>query len=198
MAMSPKVYQFLVSVFAAMGSFLYGYDLGVVAEVIASEDFLVKFHPNSDESGLVVSMFTAGAFCGAAFAGPIGDWAGRRTVILVGALIFCVGGAVQTAADTIQYLWGGRFVAGLGVGFLTMVVPLYQAELAHPSIRGRVTALQQFMLGIGALFACWIGYGCYKDLADDNHLQWRLPLALQIVPAGILALLIMLFPESPR
>ncbi|KAI5287244.1 hypothetical protein KEM54_006126 [Ascosphaera aggregata] len=79
-----------------------------------------------------------------------------------------------------------------------MVVPLYQAELAHPSIRGRVTALQQFMLGIGSLFASWIGYACFVRMADDNHLQWRLPLALQIVPAGILALLIMLFPESPR
>ncbi|KAI5284728.1 hypothetical protein KEM54_001120 [Ascosphaera aggregata] len=114
MAMPPKVYQFLVSVFAAMGSFLYGYDLGVVAEVIASEDFLTKFEPNSDDTGLVVSMFTTGAFCGAAFAGPLGDYLGRRIVILTGALVFCVGGAVQTAADNIQYLWGGRFVAGLG------------------------------------------------------------------------------------
>ena len=45
------------------------------------------------------------------------------------------------------------------VGILVMIVPLYQAELAHPSIRGRVTALQQFMLGVGALAAAWISYG---------------------------------------
>ncbi|KAI5310178.1 hypothetical protein KEM55_000811 [Ascosphaera atra] len=79
-----------------------------------------------------------------------------------------------------------------------MIVPLYQAELAHPSIRGRVTALQQFMLGIGSLLAAWLGYACFVKFADDDHLQWRLPLAVQIIPAGILALLIMLFPESPR
>ncbi|KAI5305509.1 hypothetical protein KEM56_004227 [Ascosphaera pollenicola] len=198
MAMPPKVYQFLVSVFAAMGSFLYGYDLGVMAEIIASPDYLEKFNPDSDEAGLVVSMFTTGAFCGAAFGGPSGDYLGRRATILLGAVIFIIGGAVQTAASNIHFLWGGRFVAGLGVGFLTMVIPLYQAELAHPSIRGRVTALQQFMLGIGALFASWIGYACFVRMDDDDHLQWRLPLALQLVPAGILALLIMLFPESPR
>jgi hypothetical protein len=45
------------------------------------------------------------------------------------------------------------------VGILCMIVPLYQAELAHPSIRGRITALQQFMLGVGALAAAWISYG---------------------------------------
>lgn len=48
------------------------------------------------------------------------------------------------------------------VGFLTMIVPLYQAELCHPSIRGRVTSLQQFMLGVGALSAAWISYGTHR------------------------------------
>jgi hypothetical protein len=45
-----------------------------------------------------------------------------------------------------------------------MVIPLYQAELAHPSIRGRITALQQFMLGVGALGAAWISYGKHPSL----------------------------------
>ena len=51
---------------------------------------------------------------------------------------------------------------------------LYQAEIAHPSIRGRLTTLQQFMLGIGALIASFIGYGCYHGLS--GQVQWRLPL----------------------
>lgn len=83
------------------------------------------------------------------------------------------------------------------VGFLVMIVPLYQAELAHPSIRGRVTALQQFMLGIGSLVASWTTYGTNKNFADTDSRQWRIALGIQIIPAGILALLIMLFPESP-
>jgi MFS family permease len=104
-------------------------------------------------------VFTGGAFLGAAFAGPSGDRLGRRWTIMIGALVFCLGGALQTGAQALGYLYSGRAIAGLGVGILCMIVPLYQAELAHPSIRGRITALQQFMLGIGALAAAWISYG---------------------------------------
>lgn len=84
------------------------------------------------------------------------------------------------------------------VGFLVMIVPLYQAELAHPDIRGRITSLQQFMLGIGALMASWISYGTYVGFAPTDSKQWRVSLGIQIIPAGFLALLILLFPESPR
>lgn len=78
---------------------------------------------------------------------------GRKITILVGAVIFCLGGGLQAGARSLAFLYAGRSIAGLGVGFLVMIVPLYQAEIAHPSIRGRVTSLQQFMLGIGALVA---------------------------------------------
>lgn len=132
------------------------------------------------------------------FAGVTNDWLGRKYTILIGALVFCLGGGLQTGAQTIDYLYAGRCLAGVGVGFLVMVVPLYQAELAHPSIRGRVTALQQFMLGIGALAASWISYGTYIGYAHDDNRQWRVSLGIQVVPAGLLALLILFFPESPR
>ncbi|KAJ5766974.1 uncharacterized protein N7511_004590 [Penicillium nucicola] len=198
MRLSPKWYQFLVGVFASLGSFLYGYDLGVIAEVIVCQSFKTKFAPSDTESGLVVSLFTAGAFFGAGFAGPSGDYLGRRRTISLGCLVFCLGGGLQTGARTIAYLYSGRLLAGFGVGFLTMMIPLYQAEICHPSIRGRVTALQQFMLGVGALCASWISYGTYVGFKPDNQAQWQLPLGLQIAPAVFLGLLIMFFPESPR
>ncbi len=125
MAIPPKWYQFLVGVFASLGSFLYGYDLGVIAEVVASETFIEKFAPDDVESGLVVSMFTTGAFFGAAFAGPTGDWLGRRLTIVVGGVIFILGGSLQTGAANLGFLWSGRFLAGLGVGFLTMIIPMW-------------------------------------------------------------------------
>jgi MFS family permease len=79
-----------------------------------------------------------------------------------------------------------------------MIVPLYQAEICHPKIRGRVTALQQFMLGVGALCAAWISYGTYVGFDPTNNAQWQVPLGLQIAPAVILGLLIMFFPEVIR
>ena len=90
MALPPKWYQFLVCVFASLGSYLYGYDLGVIAEVVASSTFKGKFHPDDTQSGLVVSMFTKGAFFGAGLAGISGDYLGRRMTIVIGAVIFFV------------------------------------------------------------------------------------------------------------
>ncbi|PKS12564.1 hypothetical protein jhhlp_000772 [Lomentospora prolificans] len=198
MALPPKWYQFLVSVFASLGSLLFGYDLGVIAEAIAAQSFKSMFGDKPNEIGAVVSVFTGGAFFGAMFGGPAGDRVGRKMTILVGALVFCLGGALQTGATNINYLYAGRCLAGVGVGFLTMIIPLYQAELCHPSIRGRVTALQQFMLGVGALAAAWISWGTYIGFAPTDNKQWRVSLGIQIIPGGILALLILLFPESPR
>jgi len=198
MALPPKWYQFLVAVFASLGSLLYGYDLGVIAEAIASPNFINLFDPTNAETGAVVSVFTGGGFFGAFFAGPAGDKLGRKKTILMGATIFCLGGGLQTGAQTLSYLYAGRALAGVGVGFLVMIVPLYQAELCHPSIRGRVTTLQQFMLGIGALIASWTSYGAFTGFPDSSSKQWRVSLGIQIIPAGLLALLILLFPESPR
>lgn len=111
-----------------------------------------------------MSVFTGGACFGAGFAGPMGDRLGRKYTIMIGALIFLLGGALQTGAQGLSYLYAGRSIAGLGVGILCMIIPLYQAELAHPDIRGRVTALQQFMLGVGALVASWVSYGKHAHL----------------------------------
>ncbi|GKT64050.1 LOW QUALITY PROTEIN: MFS sugar transporter [Colletotrichum tofieldiae] len=195
--LSPKVYQWLVGVFASLGAFLFGYDLGVIAAVVASNTFKDAFSPDTSTEGLVVSMFTAGAFFGAGAAGPLGDRLGRRGTIVTGALFFLLGGGLQTGARDIHMMWVGRLISGLGVGALCMIVPLYQAELAHPSIRGTVTALQQLMIGIGAFVATWVGWGCYTQLTTTSA-QWRIPLAIQNIPAIILAALTFMFPESPR
>ena len=73
MALTPKWYQFLVCVFASLGSSLFGYDLGVIAGAVASENFISTFKPTVAEVGAVVAVFTGGAFFGAGFAGPTGE-----------------------------------------------------------------------------------------------------------------------------
>ncbi|KAI6784836.1 uncharacterized protein J7T54_007930 [Emericellopsis cladophorae] len=196
MALPSKVYQVLVGVFAALSSFLYGYDLTIVAEVVVSQSFNRKFHPSVDEIGLVASLLTAGPFVGAALAATTSDFLGRRVIIGTGDVIFCLGGALQTGAENYSYVIGGRSISGCDVGILAMIIPLYQAELAHPDIRGLVTGLQQFMLGVGGVCGAWISYGTYIGFTNDR--QWRIPFGLQIVPAALLAGLIVFFPESPR
>ena len=76
-------------------------------------------------------------------------------------IIFIIGGVIQTAGVVIEMLYVGRLIAGIGVGFLTMIIPIYQAEVSHRKIRGIITNLQQLFNAIGQIFATGIGYGSY-------------------------------------
>jgi len=102
-----------VAVFASLGSVLYGYDLGVIAEVVASPNFTNRFGNDETKIGAVVSVFTGGGFVGAFLAGPSGDMFGRKITILLGAAIFLLGGALQTGAQSLGYLYSGRAIAGI-------------------------------------------------------------------------------------
>ncbi|GAB7348901.1 hypothetical protein MBLNU459_g7593t1 [Dothideomycetes sp. NU459] len=198
--MRPKIYQFFLALFAAFGSFLYGYDLGVIASVVASSTFKDKFLTTdaTTRSGTIVALFTAGAFFGA-FGAGFCDPLGRRGALALGSVLFMVGGILQTAAEAVAMLYVGRLIAGFGIGILVEIVPIFQAEISHASIRGILISLQQTMLGIGALAASWIGYGCFNRWeSTTDSAQWRIPLGLQLVPAVGLASCIYLFPESPR
>ena len=127
--MKPGVYQFLVGCFAALGSFLFGYDLGVIAEVVASDDFIRRFLQKdaSQRSGTVVALFTGGCFLGA-FGAGYSNRLGRRGTILMACCIFVVGGVIQTAGVVIAMLYVGRLIAGIGVGFLTVCNPPGEEE----------------------------------------------------------------------
>ena len=80
-----------------------------------------------------------------------------------------------------------------------MIIPIYQAEISHRRIRGKITSLQQLFNALGQIFATWIGYGCYSTwVGTGNSSEWRIPLGMQIIPSLFLGSLVYLFPESPR
>lgn len=78
-------------------------------------------------------------------------------------VIFCVGVIVQACTQSVSYVFAGRFVTGLGVGALSMVVPLYNAELAPPEVRGFLVALQQFAITFGIMTSFWV---CIRPSLD--------------------------------
>ncbi|KAJ5806834.1 general substrate transporter [Penicillium riverlandense] len=198
--MKSGVYQFLIGCFAAFGSFLFGYDLGVIAEVVAASSFKTLFlQSNADaKSGTVVSLYTGGCFFGALGAG-FTDRLGRRGTILMACIIFTIGGIIQSAGVRIEMLYVGRLLAGFGTGFLVMIIPIYQAEISHRRIRGRITTLQQLFSALGQVTAGWVAYGCYAAYNSTNDSrEWRIPLAIQIIPALFLGSLVYQCPESPR
>ncbi|KAJ5155807.1 hypothetical protein N7492_008610 [Penicillium capsulatum] len=188
----------LCCVFAALGSFLFGYDSGVISSSIEQDAFLRRFgSPGLSDaaSGGIISSYTGGAIVGSLLAAYISDSWGRRMVIFTGGLVAAFGAALQGGAISIAMLIAGRFIAGLAIGLMSATIPVYCSEVAPPQIRGMLASMQQWMIGLGIMVAQWVGYGC--SLYDDDF-AWRFPLSLQTAPALILTCGVWFLPESPR
>jgi MFS family permease len=103
----------------------------------------------------MVAVLTLGAMFGAIVNGPIADRISRRWDLLLANVVFLIGSIIQAAAVNIPMIFIGRFIAGLAIGQLSMVVPLYLGELAPPNIRGSLIALQQLGITVGIMIAFW-------------------------------------------
>jgi len=115
--------------------------------------------------------------------------------VFIGSVIAVLGGALQGGALNIPMLIAGRLIAGIGIGILSAVTPMYCSEIAQSEIRGALSGLLQWMLSWGFFLAQWIGFGCAHV---DSHFQWRFPLAFQVVPPLFMACGIWFLQESPR
>ncbi|KAL4073794.1 D-xylose-proton symporter [Scleroderma citrinum] len=151
-----------VTCFASLGGFLFGYDQGVVSNVLAIESFgaaFPKIYMDSTLKGWFVSTLLLTAWFGSLLNGPICDKIGRRRNVMANVVVFLVGSALQTGATAEKHLFIGRAIAGLSVGALTHVVPMYLAEISSANIRGALVALQQLSITFGILVSYWIAYG---------------------------------------
>lgn len=128
-------------------------------------------------------------------AGDLADRTGRRTTIVLGCSIYCVGVAIQCASTTYKLLIVGRFVARLGVGFVSAIIILYMAELAPRRFRGAIVSGYQFFIIIGIMFASIVTYATQKV---DTSASYRIPTGIQFLWALILAIGVFLLPETPR
>ncbi|TRM65012.1 general substrate transporter [Schizophyllum amplum] len=188
-------FNVFAAVFSSFGAFLFGYDSGIIASVITMDKYLERFGDRDDLTGAVVSTFTGGCFFGSALGAWTNDKIGRRRSIQVGTILALWGCSMQAGAPNVACLLVGRIIGGFAIGLLSMTVPLYNTEIAPYRIRGFLVGLTQQMLGIGFIVANWVGYGCQFM---DTDTSWRLPLALQLVPAVVLLVGIQFLPESPR
>ncbi|KAJ1924836.1 hypothetical protein IWQ60_004945 [Tieghemiomyces parasiticus] len=183
---------------AAIGGLLFGYDTGVISGVLDMDNFKTYYNfPDATMRGTIVAMLTLGCFLGSLASGYLADRIGRKFSIVLGSAVFIVGAALQTAALNTAMLIVGRIVAGLGIGVLSMCVPLFQSEIAPAPIRGRLVSLQQWAITIGIAVSFWIDYGTSK-MGPDTTATWRIPFGLQMVPAVLLIIGILLMPFSPR
>ncbi|KAF2471279.1 uncharacterized protein BDR25DRAFT_342571 [Lindgomyces ingoldianus] len=187
---------YFTSVFVSLGVFLFGYDQGVMSGIITGSDFKDYFNqPTSAELGTMVAILEIGAFISSLLVGRIGDLLGRRRTILYGSIIFVVGGALQSFADGMPMMLLGRIIAGLGVGTLSTIVPVYQSEISPPHNRGKLACIEFTGNITGYAASVWVDYFCSYI---KGNWAWRVPLLMQCVMGALLASGSLLICESPR
>lgn len=153
---------------------------------------------NAQVSSNVVSLLTAGCFFGSIFAAYINDRLGRRYSLMIFSLVFLVGAALQVGAHhKIGMIYGGRVIAGLGIGGMSSITPVFVSENCPPQHRGRIAGLFQEFLVIGSTFAYWLDYGVALRIPEGTS-QWRIPVAIQLIPGGLMFIGLFFLKESPR
>ena len=176
----------------------FGYDQGVFSGVLISEDFLnhfPKIKNNHNVSGITSSCFSLGAFCGAIFAFTFGEKIGRRKTILLGSLFNVIGAVLQIASFHLPMLIVGRIVNGFGMGMTSSTCPIYQAESTKAKYRGRLVVLGSVSNTAAYMLSNWMNFGLYFS---SGPLEWRFPLAFQLVFPLISVPIMLIAPESPR
>ena len=152
----------------------------------------------TNNASLITALLSVGTFIGSLAQGPVSDAVGRKYSMMIWALFFTVGALIQTTVETsLAQIVVGRVIAGLGVGALSGLCPLYLGETAPANVRGTIISCYQ----LNIIFGIVISYGitwATSTRAADNSLSWRIPVGMQLL-WGIMLITIMLFiPESPR
>src|SRR5580658_615637 len=163
-----RPYVLLVASVAALGGLLFGYDTGVISGAILfiTRDFALSTHLQE----LTISIVLVGCIVGSAASGTIADRIGRRITLLTAGVIFALGALGSAFAPTIDVLLAARFVVGIGIGFCSVVAPLYISEVAPADIRGALVSLYQFAITVGILGAFLVDYA----LAGAGAWRWML------------------------
>ncbi|KAJ7769116.1 hypothetical protein DFH07DRAFT_1006825 [Mycena maculata] len=183
---------YAISIFASLGVFLFG----VMSGIITGPYFIEYFHaPGSVKIGSMVAVLEVGAFVTSLAAGRVGDMIGRKGTLFIGAVIFTLGGGIQTLTGGFGMMVLGRIISGFGVGLLSTIVPIYQSEVSPPNHRGALACAEFTGNIFGYAFSVWTDYFC-SFIESDN--SWRIPLFVQCVIGAILAAGSLFMPESPR
>ncbi|TEB33198.1 general substrate transporter [Coprinellus micaceus] len=159
------------------------------------EDFVKRWPITPLQKGIMTAVLELGALVGALFAGYFADKYSRRYSIIFACIIFSIGSTFQALAQNLFHLFLGRAIGGIGVGALSMLSPLYMAEISPPEVRGSLLALEQLSIVLGVVFGFWTGF---ITRSIPGPMSWRIPLGVQIIPGIILGLGCLILPPSPR
>ncbi|CAJ2502532.1 Uu.00g099260.m01.CDS01 [Anthostomella pinea] len=208
---------YVIAATSVIGGALFGFDISSMSAIIATQPYKCQFNaqvslplpstkgnnpvtgqcqgPDDVLQGGIVAAMPGGSWLGALVSGFLSDHFGRKTTIQIGAVIWVIGSILVCASQDIPMLIVGRVINGLSVGICSAQVPVYISELSPPSKRGRLIGMQQWAItwGIAIMF-----FVCYGSSFIAGEAAFRLPWGLQMIPAALLFLGLMVLPESPR
>jgi len=193
----------VLSIAAAVGGFLFGFDSSVINGAVQSIENEYTKAPSL--TGFVVAIALIGCAVGAIAAGALSDRFGRLKVMMVGSVLFLASSIGSALTFSVLDLTIWRVIGGLGIGIASVVAPAYIAEVAPRQIRGSLASLQQLAITLG-IFAALLSNALLVGAAGgtaSNQLwwgleAWRWMFLVGVVPAAVYGLLAFTMPESPR
>ena len=201
-------YLVFLSVVAALGGFLFGYDTAVIFGTIAQ--VTEQFGLDALQQGWYVGCALIGSIIGVLFAGILSDKFGRKSTMILSAILFstsAIGCAVSTDFNQLVIY---RIIGGVGIGVVSIISPLYISEVAVAQYRGRLVSLYQLAVTIGFLGAYLVNYQLLGYSMSNPDVStgwwnlvfvsevWRGMLGMETLPAIMFFIIIFFIPESPR
>ena len=187
-----SLYVVLIAVSAAISGLLFGYDTAVINGALVYLRIDFNLSPFATEQ--VASVLLWGCAVGAALAGFMSDRYGRRVVLFIAGILFCISALGAAFPTQLWQLLVARALGGLAIGSASLIAPLYIAEIAPAHARGKLVTLNQMAIVIGMLAAFMSNYAL-AQLPRDN---WRWMFGLGAIPAVALCISLLWIPESPR
>ena len=201
-------YLIFLSVVAALGGFLFGYDTAVISGTIAQVTQL--FQLDTLQQGWYVGCALVGSIVGVLFAGILSDKLGRKLTMVISAVLFSTSALGCALSADFTQLVVYRIIGGVGIGVVSIVSPLYISELAVAQYRGRLVSLYQLAVTVGFLGAYLVNYQLLAWAESGTQLSvdwlnkvfitevWRGMLGMETLPAILFFIIIFFIPESPR
>jgi SP family xylose:H+ symportor-like MFS transporter len=213
-----KYFVYVITLVATLGGLLFGYDTAVISGTVgALEQFFIsplQMEETATNStlGFLISSALIGCIVGGFLGGPISSRMGRKNGLIFAASLFLVSALGSSMPELFFAPIGSgdhtfmnhfvfyRVLGGIGVGLASMLSPMYIAEIAPPSIRGKLVSWNQFAIVTGILIVYFVNY-FIANQGDDTWLHsigWRWMFASEIVPASLFLFFLLFVPESPR
>lgn len=204
-----KRFVYFICLVSAMGGLLFGYDWVVIGGAKPFYELYYQIADNPSDQGLAMTIALIGCLIGAMLCGSLADRIGRKKLLIVAALIFFFSAIATGMADTFSYFLVARFFGGIGIGVASGLSPMYIAEVAPTSIRGKLVSLNQLTIVLGILAAQITNWLIAEPIptsfssADiaaswNGQMVWRWMFWAAAFPAAAFCVMACFIPESPR